>query len=86
MNLNTRQRFQETPAAKEHLDRVVEPGFRAAVEAALLEYQLMMTAGSDPSNFYRIKGAQEFVTVLMNIAEPSPDKAQNRRQNLDHHA
>ena len=86
MNLNPRKTFQSSPHAKKHVELVLDESFRRAVEASLLEYNQLLTAGNEPANFYRMKGATEFAHVLLNIAEPLQPRKTDRTQNLNHNA
>lgn len=71
MNLSPRQRFLKTPEAKAHSDLVDSPSFQHALEVALSEMQLAPPKGTDAqANWNRLEGAKQFITILLNLAEP----------------
>lgn len=58
---------------------MASPAFHAAASAALLEYQ-MRIASPEPNiaaaATYKLRGAQEFLGLLMTIGEPDPKPSQ----------
>jgi hypothetical protein len=67
--------------AKAHRELVLQDSFQVAVEMALLLYiskQSPKSSVDDAMALHRITGAQEFVSVLLNIGEhpqvPKPNK------------
>lgn len=62
-------------AASAHSDVMASKAFKDAVSTALLEYQFRM-ASAEPQvaavTSFRLKGAQEFISILLNLGEPDP--------------
>lgn len=74
ITLSPKQRFLGVPAtAAAHSDIMASPQFQAAAAAALLEYQYRVCP-VDPTvlmvSAAKLKGAQEFLNVLMNLGVP----------------
>ena len=63
----------DTARASSHSDTMASPSFQAACSAALLEYQYR-ACGGDPalaaSVTFKLRGAQEFLGILMNLGLP----------------
>ena len=74
VSLNYKAQFQKNETlAKAHRELVVTDAFQVAVEMALLQYmssQIAKDSVSDAMSLHRILGAEEFVKVLLNLAEP----------------
>ncbi len=89
MNLTPRQNFQEDAnAAKFHRELVMLERFRDACHASLLEQVLALPMTYDQaeaaSAYYRIMGARDFITHLLNIAEERKPIAGSPVGNLNH--
>lgn len=74
ISLSPKARFLANPkTAAEHADFMASPQFQAAAAAALLEYQIRVCP-SEPTVLAivasKLKGAQEFLSVLMNLGIP----------------
>jgi hypothetical protein len=79
VSLNYRAQFQRNETlAKAHRELVVTEAFQVAVEMALLHYQseVNLTNTDDPNanacRNQRTLGAQQFVNILLNLAEAPP--------------
>jgi len=73
--LTPKERFQKTPAVKAHAELVHKDEFHQALETALAEMELQMPAAGVSAatawdSHSRMVGAREFITVLLNLAEP----------------
>ena len=86
MNLTPKKDFQGKKAfADAHRDLVVSTPFREALHAALLDYVLVLNAGSEPAaNYHRIEGARDFIQHLLNVAEMPKSAPTPLPTNLDH--
>jgi hypothetical protein len=89
VNLTPKKKFQENKqAAEKHRDLVLNPDFRNALEAALLEQILTLPNTFDPTEaaaaYYRIVGARDFITHLLSIAELPKALSGLPPINLDH--
>lgn len=64
---------QDKEAAQKHSDIMAGTPFKAAASTALLEYQYAM-ASQEPQvaavTAFKLKGAQEFLGILLNLGEP----------------
>ena len=52
---------------------MADPRFQSAAQAALLEYQVRLCGGPSDSAVvaaHRLKGAEDFLRVLLNLGEP----------------
>lgn len=93
INPSPKQKFQQTPAnIHAHRELMQNDDFERGVEAALLEYQSLLSR-TDPFNFnqcaaahLRIQGAQEFLHQLRHLAEQPKVMPSVMPQNLDHTA
>lgn len=59
--------------ANEHSELMASKGFREAAKVALVEYQRQKLTGdvqNPAASSLKLKGAQEFLDVLMNLGEP----------------
>lgn len=54
---------------KRHADLIAKPALREALETAMLEYCRRQAATPDPGTGERIKGAHDFVSVFLGLAE-----------------
>lgn len=74
ITLSPKERFLENPAtASAHSDAMAAPAFQNAAAAALLAYQYQITGGDPallPIVAAKLRGAQEFLRVLMNLGIP----------------
>lgn len=71
MNLLTpKQRFLTTPNAGEHLKWSRSEASKAALESALAEMAVTLKG----ENLAKLEGASHFATVLLNLAEPEPER------------
>lgn len=86
--LKPREMFQKTADSKEHLELVQKPSFQNAIHAALAEMQMRQIAPSTPSQSWdagvKMEGAKVFISILLNLAEPTEERKQLPRKNLDH--
>lgn len=86
MNLSPVQRFQKSDFAKMHAELTAAPWFHAAVTTALVKMQLEIQVPADPTqaacSAWKLAGARDFVTILLNLAEPAPQGKVEPRQNL----
>lgn len=83
--LAPKTRFCSDPAnASKHSDLMASPSFQGTLSVALLQYQYELLGGADPMMLAvmasRLKGAQDFVRVLLNlgrkeVASATPDDA-----------
>lgn len=64
--------------------------FHSGLQAALLEMQKAMPQAVDlggaAANEFRMKGAQQFVSILLNLTENVPESKPRFNQNLDFNA
>lgn len=64
--------------------------FHTGLQTALLEMQKAMPQALDlgvaAANEFRMKGAQQFVSILLNLTESTPEPKPRFQQNLDHNA
>lgn len=82
-----RERFIEDKAlALSHAELCVNGGFIRAVDAALLQYIRDMPSATDAhrsvTNSAKIEGANEFIKVLMTLADPPPQRQKRPTDNL----
>lgn len=59
--------------AGNHQDLMAHPSFQEAAKAALLEYQVRLVNGPAETAIvaaHRLKGAEDFLKVLLNLGEP----------------
>lgn len=76
-NPSPRSEFQSSAdAVKAHHELIEIPAFSVAVDVAMKEMQRRAAVGTDATNFnmcaashLRLLGAQEFMDVLLNLAE-----------------
>jgi hypothetical protein len=79
---------KEPQRVKRHHELVEQESLRVALITALLEYQRIQTKLSAPdlggcaACFLRLQGAQEFVELLLNLAETSAPSAMTDSVNL----
>lgn len=74
LSLNPKLDFQRDPKrAGAHQDIMANPRFTEAAKSAMLTLQYQLNAG-DPQNpaaiAVKIKGAQQFLDILLNLGEP----------------
>ena len=74
--LDAKSRFQQNKTlAGKHAERMADPDFRVALDAALQHFSDMETRNhsGDPTiaaaSFHRIAGSREFAGVLLNLSE-----------------
>ncbi|HEX4647175.1 MAG TPA: hypothetical protein VH598_16345 [Verrucomicrobiae bacterium] len=88
--IRPQQRFKESPHAKTWLDRVDSGQFQDAASAALLQMAQINANAPDmataASYQWRMAGALQFLSLLMNLTEPVPERKAPVGQNLDHRA
>lgn len=71
MNLSPKSRFLKSAECKTVADILAKPEFHRALEVALSEMQLSPPKGVDAqSNWNRLEGAKQFVSILLNLADP----------------
>jgi hypothetical protein len=77
-NPTPKQEFLESAAAcKAHRELMQNPALRRSFNAALLHHQRRLTSAVEidgnaaAAYFLKIKGAQEFLDILINLAEPA---------------
>lgn len=83
--LTPRQDFRQSDFVKGWADLVSSKQFEAAAKTAMLEYQSAVMTGLQPAeNAFRLHGAQQFLQVLMSLAdsETVPTRPNN---SLDYH-
>lgn len=67
---------QHRPEADAHMETVMNPKFKEAVQVAFLEYIANVTT-DDPRSVYAIGGIRDFIKVLYNLGqEISPPLSQ----------
>lgn len=81
--------IQDPNAVKNHHALVENLTLRRHIEIALLEMQRRSAAGTTPSNFnecaashLRMLGAQDFVAILLNLAETEAQATRSDNTNL----
>jgi hypothetical protein len=89
MVLTPKIKFLDNPDyVRLHQELVVSDRFRAAVEASLVEQIMALPSTHDHNEaaaaYYRIMGARDFISHLLNIAETSKPIAKPLSANLDH--
>lgn len=79
-----------TAAVKAHRELMDNPRLRLSFATALLQFQRKLTSRDHPdgntaaSYFLKIQGAQEFLDILINLAEPpelAPTRADQNKLN-----
>jgi hypothetical protein len=82
------QFLADSKRADAHIEVVMSPAFKIAVEAALLEYIFRQT--DHPATVQdlgyvgvKIRGAREFIGVLLNLGEQGQLAAPNKNYELD---
>lgn len=67
----------DKPVAQAHSDIAASQAFQTAASVALLEYQFRMASG-EPTvaavTAFKLRGAQEFLGILLNLGEPDETK------------
>lgn len=61
--------LKDKTRASKHQDVMANPEFRENCKVALLEMQLAMPV--DGQSILKLKGAKEFLDILLNLGEPS---------------
>ena len=86
--LNPKAQFQKGSLAKAHVDLVVQDGFLTTLNTTLAHMELCQgTApdmGSAAAAHWKMVGAREFISHLLNLAEPGEQKREGPKQNLRH--
>lgn len=87
MNLKPRQRFKDTAYSKIHYAAVASDWFQAAAEAAMVEYQLRISANQENPNkavslHANMVGAKEYLNIFMNLSEVDQSPLEAPRKNL----
>lgn len=66
---------QHRPEADAHMETVMNPKFKEAVQVAFLEY--ISSVAGEPRSIYAIEGIRDFIKVLYNLGqEISPPLSQ----------
>lgn len=82
-SISPKSRFLSDRAlASQHSEMVVHPGFRAAAEAALLNYAIKLD-GHDVRSALKIQGAKEVLQELLNLGDPSKPLMQSTTEELN---
>jgi len=86
--IKPRETFRGSPFANGWLDRVDSAQFQAAVQATMLEMNIRNSAPPDMASAasyqFRMEGAKQFLSILMNLTLEEPAKRTPLPQNLDH--
>jgi hypothetical protein len=72
--------------ASTHQDVVASPQFKSAAQLALLEMQFrsgFTNIGEASINYIKLKGAQEFLTILINLGEPDEPRRNHTQESLN---
>lgn len=68
-----------------HQDVMASPFFQEAAKTALLEYQVRLAGGPAESAIvavHRLKGAEDFLRILLNLGEPEKPQQKTESQAL----
>ena len=89
MKLTPKKDFiEQKNFANAHRDLVVATPFRTALNAALIDHVLSLPDTNDPATaiacYHQIRGARDFITHLLNIAEQTKAPTTKNTDNLDH--
>lgn len=87
ISLQPKQDFiRDKAAASAHQDVMASPQFHSAAKAALLEYQrsfMYADAVQGAIVSLKVKGAHEFLAVLMNLGEPDKPRIDRPSEQLN---
>ena len=88
MTLEPKKRFRDSAFRKPWHELTEQEWFLRGLESAMLEMQRVMPQALDlggaAANEFRMKGAQQFVSILLNLTESVPEPRPIFQQNLDH--
>lgn len=88
MDLTPRANFLKSQHKRFFHEATATDWFHAAVETALVKMQIDLKAPPDmataASYAWRMEGAKQFVTILMNLTETEKKAPARPEQNLDH--
>ena len=85
MTLNPKARFLASEHAKFLADLVVNQHFQSSLEYAFLYWNFIQKPMDPDKNYQqgiKNEGIREFIDVLLNLAEPTPEPPKPIRQNL----
>lgn len=83
------QLMSDAKRISRHRDLVASDQMLDSTATAMLEYQRMLSLSTADSNaaaanMFKLKGAQEFLIVLVNLSEAQKQPEPSRIQRLDH--
>jgi len=91
-SLSPREQFREhADSITKHRNLVDLPEFQRAAQYAMLEFQALLSAQVKDANSalavgYKLQGGLELISILRNLAEPTPALPKIVNQQLNHHA
>lgn len=90
MNETPQQRFQKTPHGKTWTDFTDSPQFKAASDAALLQYGVRLGQPDDmvgaAANEFRRQGARDALHILANLGIVEEPVIKKKPRTVDHAA
>jgi hypothetical protein len=86
MTLAPKTEYQKGIWSRQHAELCASPTFQATLQTALVQMLYDEGSPADPviasATWHRMAGARAFVHVLLNLAEPPPEKKIEPHQNI----